>query len=153
VTVVPNGVGETAGVTDAPGTGVTVTGAEVGLGVGLGVAVGGGGGGVGAGVAVGAGVGVGAVTTTGFGASVLGLLSAVVVELNLTVQVPTGRVDEPLQVPDSGGSTVDMDTVRVVEPLEATAVTVIAVSVALPLNSTENAKTVVVVPINGVTAP
>lgn len=90
---------------------------------------------------------------TGFGAFVLGLLPVLVTEVNLTVQVPTGNVDDPVHVPDSGGSTVDIGTVRVMEPFDATALTLVAVSVALPRNSTENVKTVAVVPDSGATAP
>jgi hypothetical protein len=89
VTVVPNGVGETAGGTDAPGTSVAVVGTEVGRGVGLGVAVGGG---------VGVGAGVGAPTTIGNTETGSGFTPFLVVPVNVAVQLPSGSVLDAIQV-------------------------------------------------------
>ena len=98
MSVVPKGVGETAGGMDAPGTGVAVAGTVVGRAVPLGVAVGGGGGGGGVGRRVGAGVGEGAVTTI-VGPAILGFVAAVLTDVNVTGQLPAGSVPVPVQVP------------------------------------------------------
>jgi hypothetical protein len=73
-TVLPDGVGEIAGVSDT-GRGVAVAGSTVGRGVGRGVGLG-----VGRGVGAGVGGGVGAVTTICAGTVKLGLVSPVLVE-------------------------------------------------------------------------
>jgi hypothetical protein len=96
VTVVPNGVGETGGVTDVPGIVVAVAGTVVGRGVGLGEPVGGGGGGVGG--CVGVGAGEGAVTTIGVTDTGSGFTPSSVVPVNVAVQLPTGSVLDAIQV-------------------------------------------------------
>jgi hypothetical protein len=123
VTVVPNGVGDTPG--ELAGRGVAVAGRGVGRAVGLTV---------GTGVGTGVGGGVGEVTTTGVAKDWLGLLPALVTELKVTVQVPPARVEEPVQVPVSDVPPADNDrgTVWFAEPVDANALTLIAVSAALP---------------------
>jgi hypothetical protein len=97
VTVVPNGVDDAPDETELPGFGVDVAGTAVGFGVGLGVAVRIG---VGRGVGLGVGGGVGAVTTTWPGITKGGgFVGPVLVDWYVTVQVPAGNVDEPVQVP------------------------------------------------------
>ena len=130
VRVVPNGVGETAGETDVPGMGVAVAGTAVGLGVGVTRGVGRG---VGGGVGCGVGGGVGAVTTT-VGPVRVGLVPRLLVAEKVTVQVPAGSVDDPLQVPRRGVPLVRArEMVRVVEPFAATARTLLAVSLSASL--------------------
>lgn len=90
VTVVPNGVGDTPGETELAGCGVAVAGRGVGRGVGLAV---------GTGVGAGVGGGGGALTTTGAVGPNVGLVPKLLTALNVTGQLPTGRVDEPVQVP------------------------------------------------------
>jgi hypothetical protein len=142
VTVVPNGVGETPGETELPGFGVDVAGTAVGFGVGRGVAVG-------VGVGTGVGGGVGAVTTTVAVGPSVGLVPPLLIAVNVTGQLPTGRVEEPVQVPFRGVPLRDSATVAPATD----AVTVTASSVALPTKCTENWNAVAVVPVVGVTVP
>ncbi len=126
--MVPNGVGETARETELPGFGVAVAGTDVGLGVGLGVAVGRG---VGRGVGAGVGGGVGAVTMR-VGPPRVKFLPRLLVAEKVTDHVPAGSVDDPLQVPLSAVPAVrTSDTVRVVEPFDASARTLLAVSLSV----------------------
>lgn len=132
VTVVPKGVGP--GVDDAPGRGVAVAGTLVGRGVGLGVGLA-----VGFGVVVGGGgpgvgVGVGGVTTTDTGVED-GFVPRLLTAWKITVQEPAGKVLDPVQIPSRGEPEVRVRVVvRVVDPLDATADTLVAVSpiVVLP---------------------
>lgn len=136
VSVVPNGVGDTAGETELPGLGVAVAG--------LGVAVGRG---VGRGVGEGVGGGVGAVTTTGLTVTGVGFGPLLLIALKVTVQLPTGSVVEPAQVPWPGFPAVrDRGTER-----PATVAVTLAAVVDPLLNCTESWKTVAVVPDIGVT--
>ena len=134
-TVVPNGVGEAACVLEDPGAGVGVGGLVVGFGVGRGVAVGLGvavGGGVGAGVGDGVGGGVGALTTTGVARVNCGLFPSLVTEWKTTVQLPAGNVFDPVHIPSRVVPEIRVrDVVRVVDPLDATALTLLAVSPAV----------------------
>jgi len=144
VTVVPNGVGDTPGETELAGCGVAVAGRGVGRGVGLAVGTE-----VGTGVGAGVGGGVGAVTTTGaVGPNVVFVLP-LLTALNVTGQLPTGRVDEPVQVPFRGVPVRD----RVIVWPATDAVTVTASSVAVPTKCTEYWNAVAVVPVVGVTTP
>ena len=86
LTVVPNGVGAGPGETELPGRGVAVAGTGVGLAVGTGVGTGVGG-------------GVGAVTITGAVGGRVGLVPPLLIALNVTGQLPTGKLEEPVQVP------------------------------------------------------
>jgi hypothetical protein len=112
-------VGEISGVTDPAGSGVAVAGSTVGRGVGLGV---------GRGMGTGVGGGVGAVTTTGPAVIGVGFAPLVLTARYVTVQLPTGSVELPVQVscpaltppPDSGTVRPATDTVTllaVVVPL------------------------------------
>jgi hypothetical protein len=126
VTVVPNGVAP--GVAEIPGRGVAVAGTPVGLGVGRtvgrGVGLGVGGGGTG----VGASVGVGPVTKTETGVED-GVVPRLPTALNVTVHEPAGSVLEPVHVPSRSEPDVrDSEVFRVVDPFDATAVTLTAVS-------------------------
>jgi hypothetical protein len=119
--VVPNGVGP--GATDVPGSGVAVAGTVVGRGVGRGV---GGGGTVGTGV--GTGVGVGPVTKTETGVED-GVVPRLPTALKVTVQEPAGKVVDPVQIPSRVEPEANESEVfRVVNPVDATAVTLMAVS-------------------------
>ena len=141
LTVVPNGVGETPGETELAGCGVAVAGSGVGRGVGLTVGIG---------VGTGVGGGVDAVTTTGAVGPNVGLVPALLTALNVTGQLPTGRVDEPAHVPLRASPVVrDNETV----PPATDALTVTASSVAVPTKCTENWNGVAVVPAVGVTMP
>jgi hypothetical protein len=140
VIVVPNGVGEIPGETELAGCGVAVAGRGVGRGVGLAV---------GTGVGTGVGGGVGAVTTTGAVGPNVGLVPPLLTELNVTGQLPTGKVDEPVQVPFRG---VPVRESAIVCPA-TDAVTVMPSSVAVPTKCTENWNAVAVVPVVGVTIP
>ncbi|MGZ6299105.1 MAG: hypothetical protein ACXWMN_01260 [Candidatus Limnocylindria bacterium] len=91
-------MGDTACDVELPGLGVAVGGAAVGFGVGRCVPVGRGvGGGVGA--LVGEGAGVAIVTVTGLTETGDGLAPLATTAVNVTVQLPDGRVVEPVQVP------------------------------------------------------
>jgi hypothetical protein len=130
VMVVPNGVGP--GVTEVPGTGVAVGGTPVGRGVGLGV-----GRGVGLGVGgggTGLGTGVGPATRTATEVED-GFVPRLPTALKVTVQEPGGKVVDPFHIPlRVEPESNDSDVVRVVDPFDASALTLIAVSpvVVLP---------------------
>ena len=136
ITVVPYGVCDAPGVTEAPGAGVP--GTVVGRGVGRDV---------GAVVGDGLGVGVDAVTTTGPAETGAGFGPLALTPVKMTVQLPGGRVVEPVQV-----SCPDFPLVseRGTDLLATEAVTLMAVVVPL-WNCTESWNIVAVVPDRGVT--
>jgi len=132
VIVVPKGVGP--GVTEVPGTGVAVAGRPVGRGVGLGVGRGVGLGVGGGGTGVGTGVGVGPATRTATEVED-GFVPRLPTALKVTVQEPAGKVVDPFHIPlRVEPESNDSDVVRVVDPFDASALTLIAVSpvVVLP---------------------
>jgi hypothetical protein len=124
--VVPNGVGP--GVSDPPGTGVAVAGPAVGRGVGLAVGPGVGPGVGGGGTGVGTGVGVGPVTTTETGVED-GVDPRLPTALKVTVHDPAAKVVDPFQTPSRGEPENNPSGVfSVVDPFDASAVTLMAVS-------------------------
>jgi hypothetical protein len=136
ITVVPYGVCDAPGVTEAPVAGVP--GTVVGRGVGRGV---------GATVGDGLGVGVCAVTTTGPADTGAGFGPLALTAVKVTVQLPGGRVVEAAHVswPD-----LPLLTTRGTDLLAIEAVTLVAVVVLL-WNCTESWNIVAVVPDRGVT--
>ena len=112
--------------------------------VGLGVAVGGG---VGARVGVGAGVGVGGVTTS-VGPATVGLVPLVLTDENVTGQLPADNVLDPVQVPFRS---LPLASDSASELPGTAALTLTALSDALPTKCTLNTNTVDGVPVSGVT--
>jgi hypothetical protein len=135
ITVVPDGDCDAPGVTEPPGAGVP--GTVVGRGVGRGV---------GPVVGDGLAVEVGAVTTMGPTETGAGFAPLALIAVNVAVQLPSGRVVEPAQVPCCG---LPLLSDRGTDLLATEAVTLVAV-VTLLWNWTESRKTVAVVPIIGV---
>jgi hypothetical protein len=142
ITVVPYGVCDAPGVTDAPGAGVT--GTVVGRGVARGDGVGRG---VGAVVGDGLGVGVGEVTRTGPAETGAGFWPFALTAVKVTVQLPDGRVVDPVQVPCPEFPLVSE---RGTDLLATEAFALVAVVVPL-WNCTESWNNVAMVPDSGVT--